>query len=299
MKGINTFIYLLINVTSIFYACYVNAESVDNNLFKKNVLVIKNNNSQFYNQSLMVLNKNMLDSYNFIIKNVSDKPSLDNIQLVITLGYASAVYSRQYFPDTQKIFSYISLSQSENLGIKDNETHLLIELKPEDYINFAQSILPNKTLGILHQKSDIIHFSKINKNLYFSEISPYNKIITATRNIIKTADILLALPNKNIFNRHSLKGILLTTYQNRTPMISYSPAHVKAGAVAAIYASTENLGQHLSETIKHLLDGKQVTTQQYAKYYSSKINQKVAQSLRLDLNTNSHFLNSKAVNNNE
>jgi len=93
------------------------------------------------------------------------------------------------------------------------------------------------------------------------------------------------LPDQSVYNQDTLKGILLTTYRSRTPVISYSPGHVKSGALAAIYSSPSDIGRHLANLINQRhegtlnIDNKVV----YARYYSITTNQRVAHSLGLNL----------------
>ena len=93
------------------------------------------------------------------------------------------------------------------------------------------------------------------------------------------------LPDQSIYNRDTLKGILLTTYRSRIPVISYSPGHVKSGALAAIYSSPGDIGRHLANLINQRHEGRLNTNNKmvYAEYYSIATNQRVARSLGLKL----------------
>jgi ABC-type uncharacterized transport system substrate-binding protein len=61
---------------------------------------------------------------------------------------------------------------------------------------------------------------------------------------------LLALPDKNIYNSKSVKNILLTSYRHRKPVIAFSKNFVSAGAIAAIYSSTEQIAESASQLIE-------------------------------------------------
>ena len=97
--------------------------------------------------------------------------------------------------------------------------------------------------------------------------------------------MLLALPTPEVYNRKTLKGILLTSYRQQKPVVSYSPAHVKSGALAAIYASPKNIGEQLVSLIEQVLDNENARRKPF--YYASKfdieVNEQVAKSLNLDL----------------
>lgn len=50
-------------------------------------------------------------------------------------------------------------------------------------------------------------------------------------------DALLALPNSTIFNRETLHVVLLTAYGYAKPVVGYSPACVRAGALISTYST--------------------------------------------------------------
>ena len=93
------------------------------------------------------------------------------------------------------------------------------------------------------------------------------------------------LPRRAIYNRDSLKGVLLTSYRNRKPAISYSPAHVKSGALASIYSSPVDIGRHLAQLINQKLKNPdaRLPEYQYARFYSIATNRKIARALGIQL----------------
>ena len=93
------------------------------------------------------------------------------------------------------------------------------------------------------------------------------------------------LPRQSIYNRDSLKGVLLTSYRNRKPVISYSPAHVKSGALASIYSSPSDIGKHLALLVKQRLADPQkpLPNYEYARFYSIASNRRVARALNIEL----------------
>jgi len=83
-------------------------------------------------------------------------------------------------------------------------------------------------------------------------INQYVNVIDALNTTLKNSDVLLALPNPSIYNAKNIKSNLLTTYRHRVPVIGFSENFVRAGALAALHSSTENLGKQITELIiKH------------------------------------------------
>ncbi|MBL7003642.1 MAG: hypothetical protein ISR69_06425 [Gammaproteobacteria bacterium] len=284
MKGISLFFILLISYSSI--TC-VSANTIS--LTTNEIIVLKSKESIYYSQSIQELKQLVGNNANILETNIQQKPLLNDASLIISLGARAAQYSRKKNPDTAKIVAFITLKQSKLLGLKKNEIHLLIEQEPRHYFQFAKTILPTAKFGVLFRTDDHEWINSVKQQpdiqTQFIQITSHSNIIRSTRQIIKKSDVLLALPNKDIFNRHTLKGILLNTFQNKKAFISYSSSHVKAGAIASLYSSTENIGQHIAITLLNMLKtGSAVFNKRfYALYYSVKTNPRVASSLGLKL----------------
>jgi ABC-type uncharacterized transport system substrate-binding protein len=93
------------------------------------------------------------------------------------------------------------------------------------------------------------------------------------------------LPRQSIYNRDTVKGVLLASYRSRKPVVSYSPAHVRSGAVASIYSSPIDIGRHLAVLINQGLQNESGadTAFQFARFYSITTNSRVATALGISL----------------
>jgi len=76
---------------------------------------------------------------------------------------------------------------------------------------------------------------------------------SALKRLLESADVLLALPDPMVYNNRTIFSVLLSTYRNRIPVVGYSEGIVKAGAVAAVYTTTENIGIELAQLTQQLL----------------------------------------------
>ena len=93
----------------------------------------------------------------------------------------------------------------------------------------------------------------MNLSLNRYRVARDNKLLPVLRRLLQQNDALLMLPQSELYNRDTLKGVLLTSYRYRKPAISYSPGHVKAGALASIYSSPSDIGRHLAQAINRRL----------------------------------------------
>jgi putative tryptophan/tyrosine transport system substrate-binding protein len=106
-----------------------------------------------------------------------------------------------------------------------------------------------------------------------------DEIYPALRTVLGEADVLLALPDNQIFNASSLQNILISTYRQRIPMVAFSAGYAKAGAVLALYTAPTQVATQIAAIVKSFVAGRGLPPPQLAAEFSVVANQRVARSL--------------------
>ena len=103
------------------------------------------------------------------------------------------------------------------------------------------------------------------------------------RRLLEQSEVLLAVPDQQVFNRQNLQGILLTTYRREVPMIGFSPGYVRAGALAAVYSTPEQIAAQAARWIAPLTGDRQrrLPPPRHPEDFSVAVNHQVARSLGL------------------
>ena len=100
--------------------------------------------------------------------------------------------------------------------------------------------------------------------------------------VIENGDVLLAVPDPYVYNRKTIKAIFLASYQNGVPIIGFSEAYTKAGAIISIHSDIENIAKQLAENIYFFYQNDhKLPKESYPKYFNVSTNNKVASSLGL------------------
>ncbi len=263
----------------------------------RQIAIVKSSNNTYFKQTIETLINNTDDHIDIKVIDTSSVDSAADIlkkaDIIVTLGAKSASTISSQVPNQLIINAYITLAQARQFQHRNqNHIYVLLNQPLERYLVFSQQLLNLKTLGTINRSNPVILSKqrqisrKLNLKIDQYQLGETNKrLLAIVRQLIKKNEALLMLPDQTIYNRATLKGILLTTYRGRTPVISYSPGHVKSGALAAIYSSPANIGQHLANLINQHHRGKLKTNNKliYAEYYSIATNPRVAHSLGLDL----------------
>lgn len=97
---------------------------------------------------------------------------------------------------------------------------------------------------------------------------------------LSAADVLLTVPDRDIYNANSLREVLEASYRRGMPMIGYSTGMVNAGALACAYASVDDVVSHATEVIDTMNTGV-LPEPVFCRYWRVAVNDRVARSLNL------------------
>jgi hypothetical protein len=103
----------------------------------------------------------------------------------------------------------------------------------------------------------------------------------ALQRVLEDSDLLLALPDPLVFNSGTIQSIMLTGYRYRLPVIGFSVAYVKAGALAAVYSTPTQLAHQAAELLRQYRG--ELPPPQYPRYFNVNSNAHVARSLGIHL----------------
>jgi len=123
-------------------------------------------------------------------------------------------------------------------------------------------------------------------------IESVEQLLPALNRLLEENNVLLSVADPVVFNSNTIHHLLLTTYRQGVPVVGLSKAYTKAGALIAVYSTPEQIGKQASEMVleMHKSNFQAVSMPQYPKYYSVSINQRVADSLGLHLETETAIL---------
>lgn len=98
-----------------------------------------------------------------------------------------------------------------------------------------------------------------------------------------STDVLLAQPDSSIYNRETIRFILLAAYRQNKALIGPSLAFVNAGSLATLYASSSTINQEILQRVQYFLKQKKLPHAGRIKNMEFSINQQVAKSLGLKI----------------
>jgi ABC-type uncharacterized transport system substrate-binding protein len=101
--------------------------------------------------------------------------------------------------------------------------------------------------------------------------------------VLSNSEVLLAVPDSAVYNANNIRNILLSSYQKGIPLIGFSAAYVKAGALCAIFSTPEQLAAQASTMIVSFSRTGRLPEAQYPELFSIAVNQEVGRTLGLTI----------------
>lgn len=222
--------------------------------------------------------------------------SKKNARLIVTVGTAA----------TQKVFqlntslpvlgtlvprnSYRVLEQhASQQGRKFSRSTILLDQPVARHMGLIRKILPNKNMVSVvlgpetrFLKTELASAAKQEGMRIRIETMGYaQRLIDPLNRALEDTDAFIAVADNVVSNRQTVQNLLLTTYRRKVPVIGYSRAYVRAGALAAVYSTPEQIGKQAGELAAELVKGKRwiLPSSLYPKYFSVDVNRDVAHSL--------------------
>lgn len=114
-------------------------------------------------------------------------------------------------------------------------------------------------------------------------VRPDEPVFSGLKKILDESDVLLALADPQIYNSNSIQNILLTSFRAQIPMLAFSPAYVRAGALMAVHSTPRQIGQQAGALARGVLQGQPLGQPQFPLQFDVSVNEHVARSLGLRL----------------
>lgn len=101
-------------------------------------------------------------------------------------------------------------------------------------------------------------------------------------NVLVASDVLLALPDPNLYSGNTLPSLLDSTYRRGKPLIGFSASFVEAGALAAAIATAEDVAAQVQDALADP-DPSRLPEPAYPLYWRVVVNEQVARSLNIPI----------------
>lgn len=235
------------------------------------------------------------------INDPADTKSLNapDIAYAIAVGVKPARFTLSHNPPYPVLYTLIPEGTYEEIigeypiqGSHEAARRYVIYLsqKPSRLLHLGQLLTPEKArIGMVvgdysnHQRQGIEQAaSSAGLDLVTQYAATKDAAIRKIEKTLETTDIYLALYDTTILNRQNAKWLLYMAYKMRKPVIGFSNSYTRAGAVASIFSTPEQIGQQSGDWLLSMVQGKAVPEHQHPNYFTVSINTNIQRMLRLE-----------------
>lgn len=232
---------------------------------------------------------------------VSQSGRFPRSDLIVTVGTDAAVAVSGYSDNAPVFFTLIPRSSyyaivdrfRQNFLSEREHSGLFLDHPVERHLALVTAVLPPaRRVGVLlgpytAQLRERIReaATRMRLQVVFRSVKREEQIYASLQSLLPEVDVLVALPDPAVYNRHTIRNMLITTFRYRKPMFGYSRALVKAGALAALYSETQDIGDEAARAVVRSVAGTSVDlpAPRAPSDFSVDVNFWVAESLDLDV----------------
>lgn len=154
-------------------------------------------------------------------------------------------------------------------------------------LSFIQAVLPrHKTVGLLYSSDTHITLPRLPRGMSLNaQSTSAENLFAALESVLTNSDVLLVVPDSEIYSSSNVRNILLTSFRHKVPLIGISQAYVNAGAFGAVFSTPEQIAGQAVEVIISFSRSGQLPEPQYPAVFDIALNQRVARSLGIVLDS--------------
>ena len=116
-----------------------------------------------------------------------------------------------------------------------------------------------------------------------SHIDNSDALFPALQHVLAEPAVLVTIPDAIVFNRYTVQNILLTTFRLRSPVLGFSAAYVKAGALLGLYSTPTQVGEDTADAVHDLIAGRPRPAISPPQRFEVGVNNSVARAMGLEL----------------
>ena len=221
------------------------------------------------------------------------KPT-ESPSLVVTIGVDAATAAIQGAePGTPILCVLIPRIAFDALSIgkKDNRkiTAIYLDTSPQRQLELIRLLLPQaRNVGVVLgnvslREKDTLKAAARDRGLTLQSdhATRDSELYPSLKSVLAESDVFLAVPDPVVINAATAQNVLITAFRSQVPVIGYSASYVKAGALASVYSSPQQIGLEAGQIIKTQQRTNTLPAPKYPRYFSVGVNASLMRTMGL------------------
>jgi len=219
---------------------------------------------------------------------------------VVAVGSRASEFALKHFPNADILSLLMPVAAWDELCARlpgsGRRAAVVIDQPLERPLALGQLLVPSaKRVGAVFGPVSVASRPQLidaaqrrGMELIYADLDSDDNPIGVLSPLVQKTDLFIAVADRAVFNKSVAKWLLYLSFRQKVSVIGFSQSYAKAGALAAVYSSPENIGRHGAELMASLLapeGGAPLTAESwrtyYPEYYTLEINREVARALKI------------------
>ena len=213
--------------------------------------------------------------------------SIERLPAPVTIAIGPVALRRAVTqrPTGRIVFSAYTSSQvlHQVVGEADKPyvSGIYAEPSPQDQLRLVSLLYkrPVPVAAIASTEADFLQ--SLVPNLAIERLPAERGDLNRALNRTGRAPVLLAWPDRNVFNTENVRNILLSSYRHGQGVIGFSADMVSSGALATTYSTPEDINSQLAEMLARFSTTGRLERLQFPRYFRTTVNEGMARSLKV------------------
>jgi putative tryptophan/tyrosine transport system substrate-binding protein len=185
--------------------------------------------------------------------------------LIVTMGSLATKSALAHSTTEPIVFSMVLYpGQSGFLDSRARVTGASLDIPVDVQFAYVQRLLPSaRRVGVLFNPTEtgtVIEAAhaaaeKRGLTLVAKPITERDDVVDAMETLMERVDVVWSVADGYVFTPQATPALILASLRHGVPLIGLSSAHVRAGALAAIYCDYDDVGEQTSSLVVKVLEG--------------------------------------------
>lgn len=187
------------------------------------------------------------------------------------------------------LHALVTRSAYVSLSLPATHSALYLDQPPARHAALIAAMLPQaRHVGLLYARLDNLAqwrhaLEAVGLSLHAHKVEADEPLGYELSELLPVSDVLMASSDSAIYRADTIRNILLDTYRARVPLIGLSAAYVRAGALAAVYATPQQMARQAARMVESYAASGKLPPPQFAREFEIAVNGQVARSLGIPL----------------
>lgn len=188
-------------------------------------------------------------------------------RLVLAIGARAALVARERSKHPVVFCGVFSPDKWKLSG--KNITGVTLDASVKEQFAVLQKMMTGlRSIGVIYDprvSSDLIREAKsasqgLGLRLETREVSSHKEVTWAMRDLVSQVDAQWVIADSTVVNVENLRHMLLTSVENKVPILAFSDAVVREGALASVSTPAEEIGEEAAGLANRILNGQLISS---------------------------------------